>query len=75
LQPRIFTVSFGRVLKFARLGPIWPAATGWIRSISSGPPDLSDEDRQRYFEPIALTDASGAPAEWLKPYMSSRRRA
>ena len=32
------------------------------------PSDLSDEDRERYFDPIALTDASGAPAEWLKPY-------
>jgi hypothetical protein len=39
------------------------------------PPDLSDEDRQRYFDPVALTDASGAPAEWLKPYLDRRKDA
>jgi len=33
------------------------------------PPDLSEEDRARYFEPIALTDAAGAPAAWLLPYL------
>ena len=38
------------------------------------PPDLSDEDRARYFDPIALTDSSGAPAAWLKPYLTSRAR-
>ena len=32
------------------------------------PPDLSDEDRERYFTPIALTDPSGGPTDWLKPY-------
>jgi hypothetical protein len=33
------------------------------------PADLSDEDRIRFFDPIALTDAEGGPAEWLKPYV------
>ncbi len=36
------------------------------------PEDLSDSDRERYFEPIALTDAAGAPAEWLAPYLTRR---
>jgi radical SAM superfamily enzyme YgiQ (UPF0313 family) len=33
------------------------------------PPDLSEDDRIRYFDPIELTDASGRPAEWLLPYV------
>jgi radical SAM superfamily enzyme YgiQ (UPF0313 family) len=33
------------------------------------PDDLSERDRQRYFDPIPLTDASGGPADWLKPYL------
>ncbi len=33
------------------------------------PADLPEADRLRYFEPIALTDADGGPAEWLKPYI------
>jgi hypothetical protein len=33
------------------------------------PSDLCDEDRRRYFEPIALTDAAGRPVEWLKRYV------
>lgn len=33
------------------------------------PADLSDADRERYFDPIALTDANGKPAEWLLPYL------
>jgi hypothetical protein len=33
------------------------------------PPDLSEADRIRYFDPIELTDASGRPAEWLQPYV------
>jgi hypothetical protein len=36
------------------------------------PADLSSEDRERYFEPVALTDAAGAPAEWLRPYLERR---
>jgi hypothetical protein len=36
------------------------------------PKDLSDADRERYFDPIALTDASGGPAEWLRPYLNGR---
>ncbi len=39
------------------------------------PSDLSDEDRERYFDPIALTDGSGAPVEWLKPYFNRRNGA
>jgi hypothetical protein len=35
------------------------------------PDDLSEQDRIRYFDPIALTDADGGPAEWLKPYIPS----
>jgi hypothetical protein len=36
------------------------------------PADLSDEDRERYFDPVALTNASGAPAEWLRRYLDRR---
>jgi hypothetical protein len=32
-------------------------------------PDITQEDRVRYFEPVALTDAEGHAAEWLKPYV------
>jgi hypothetical protein len=35
------------------------------------PDDLEEADRIRYFDPVKLTDASGAPADWLKPYMRS----
>lgn len=38
------------------------------------PDDLSNSDRERYFEPIALTDGAGAPVEWLSPYLKSRTR-
>jgi hopanoid C-2 methylase len=34
------------------------------------PPDLSDADRLRYFEPVKLTDDAGNAAEWLAPYIS-----
>ena len=33
------------------------------------PPDLSEADRIRYFDPVQLTDASGQAAEWLLPYI------
>lgn len=33
------------------------------------PADISREDFRHYFEPIALTDAAGGPADWLKPYV------
>ena len=33
------------------------------------PSDLTEEDRKRYFEPVALTDDSGNPAQWLKAYV------
>jgi len=39
------------------------------------PPDISAEDRARYFEPVALTDADGRPAEWLRPYLAARAAA
>ena len=32
------------------------------------PPDLTIEDRTRYFDPIAITDASGRIMPWLEPY-------
>jgi hypothetical protein len=35
------------------------------------PPDLSEADRIRYFDPIELTDHAGRPGEWLLPYMTS----
>ena len=38
------------------------------------PPDLSREDYQRYFEPIALTDEAGGPVDWLKPYVPQLHR-
>jgi hypothetical protein len=33
------------------------------------PPDLSEADRIRYFDPVQLTDADGQAAEWLLPYV------
>jgi radical SAM superfamily enzyme YgiQ (UPF0313 family) len=33
------------------------------------PKDLSDRDRQTYFDPIYLTDAAGNPSDWLKPHV------
>lgn len=38
------------------------------------PADLEPADYKRYFEPIALTDASGGPADWLRPYVPQLRR-
>jgi hypothetical protein len=38
------------------------------------PPDLSIEDFERYFEPIALTDDTGGPVDWLKPYVQKAQR-
>ncbi len=38
------------------------------------PPDLSREDYKRYFEPIALTDETGGPVDWLKPYVPQSQR-
>lgn len=38
------------------------------------PADISPEDLERYFEPIALTDELGRPAEWLKPYLPAPKR-
>jgi len=32
--------------------------------------EVADEDRERYFEPIALTDADGQPMRWLQAYMA-----
>jgi hypothetical protein len=60
---------------------IWSSATpSQARSYVAGdatldpqyferPPDLSEADRIRYFDPVELTDASGRPAEWLLPYV------
>lgn len=39
------------------------------------PADLSEEDRERYFEPVALTDGQGRPMDWLKPYVPVPRRS
>jgi hypothetical protein len=33
------------------------------------PHDLNVEDRERYFDPIEVTDRVGAPADWLRPYV------
>ena len=38
------------------------------------PADVSREDLERYFEPIALTDEQGRPADWLKPYLPAAKR-
>ncbi len=38
------------------------------------PPDLSAEDYKHYFAPIALTDETGGPVDWLKPYVPQARR-
>ena len=32
------------------------------------PPDITPEDRALYFDPILVTDETGAPAPWLQPY-------
>ena len=39
---------------------------------SEYPPDISAEDKARYFEPIRLTDKRGNLAEWLAPYAGAR---
>ena len=41
------------------------------------PADISREDYKHYFEPITLTDETGGPADWLKPYvpLSSKQRS
>ena len=41
------------------------------------PSDISQEDFEHYFEPVALTDEAGGPADWLKPYVpqSPRQRS
>jgi radical SAM superfamily enzyme YgiQ (UPF0313 family) len=41
---------------------------------SERPADISADDLERYFEPIALTDAQGQPVEWLKPYIPALKR-
>ncbi len=38
------------------------------------PDDLTEEDRKRYFDPIALTDAEGRAVDWLKPYIPQAAR-
>jgi pyruvate-formate lyase-activating enzyme len=38
------------------------------------PADISPEDVERYFEPIALTDKHGQPSGWLEPYIPAPRR-
>jgi hypothetical protein len=38
------------------------------------PADLSREDYARYFEPIVLTDETGGPVDWLKPYIPQAQR-
>jgi len=38
------------------------------------PPDISCNDYKHYFEPIGLTDETGGPAEWLKPYIPQLKR-
>lgn len=37
------------------------------------PPDLSDADRVRYFDPVELTDSEGRPADWLVAYLPDKR--
>jgi radical SAM superfamily enzyme YgiQ (UPF0313 family) len=31
--------------------------------------EVADDDQERYFKPVALTNADGLPAPWLQPYM------
>jgi radical SAM superfamily enzyme YgiQ (UPF0313 family) len=38
------------------------------------PDDLTEEDRQRYFDPIYLTDSNGRPMEWLERYIPPERQ-
>jgi radical SAM superfamily enzyme YgiQ (UPF0313 family) len=33
------------------------------------PPDVTEEDRKRYFEPTMITDAAGGLADWLQLHM------
>jgi len=37
------------------------------------PADITQEDRIRYFEPVAVTDAEGRATGWLKPYVPGVR--
>ena len=39
---------------------------------SEYPADISLSDWQKYFAPVALTDAAGRMAEWLRPYLPVR---
>jgi radical SAM superfamily enzyme YgiQ (UPF0313 family) len=36
------------------------------------PEDVTEDDRERYFRPIMLTDANRRPMPWLDPYASTR---
>jgi radical SAM superfamily enzyme YgiQ (UPF0313 family) len=38
------------------------------------PPDITEEDRKRYFEPTMITDAAGGLAPWLQPYAPATAR-
>jgi hypothetical protein len=38
------------------------------------PTELDEVDRERYFEPIALTDDAGRPVEWLQAYVPGSTR-
>ncbi|MEW2545922.1 radical SAM protein [Streptomyces sp. NPDC047002] len=42
---------------------------------ASCPQDISAEDRERYFEPVTVTDADGNLAPWLEPYRPRPRRS
>jgi hypothetical protein len=37
------------------------------------PDEVASEDRERYFEPVALTDAEGKPVPWLRAHISRGR--
>jgi hypothetical protein len=37
--------------------------------------EVADEDRERYFEPVVLTDLDGRPMPWLQAYVAPGYRS
>ena len=63
--------------KWLRQKIIWQKVALLDPQYDEFPADISPEDYKHYFEPIAVTDESGGPADWLKRYIprSSKQRS
>ena len=63
--------------KWLRQKIIWQKVALLDPQYDEFPADISLEDYKHYFEPIAVTDESGGPADWLKRYIprSSKQRS